>query len=210
MAFLRLMNGGFRYPSAEKYVFRHFGLEIKRGEALRVTGRNGSGKSTLLKALAGVLKLSEGELKKQKNACIAYMDQFSGDMLARELTIAEHLKAVSVNLSSEPMSAFREFDLGLQDRLDSFVGHLSGGERQIVALLCTLASGANVLCLDEFTSALDVRSTEIAEQLIAHAHAAADIAILLVSHSGTNVTINRTLDLGDQENPSKGDSMNDL
>jgi putative ABC transport system ATP-binding protein len=103
----------------------------------------------------------------------------------------------------ESVDILTKFGLGLQNRLHTFVGHLSGGERQIVALLCILASGANILCLDEFTSALDIHSSNIAEQLIIHANETAGITALLVSHSGTNIRVSRTLDVSSKESSTK-------
>lgn len=109
------------------------------------------------------------------------MDQFAGEMLAPELSVEEHFYAVSSD--HEPiLKMLRGFGLGLETRLDEFSGHLSGGERQIVALLSVVASGANVLCLDEFTAALDRESVRVVRNIIGQLQEAGDVSIVGVSH----------------------------
>jgi len=198
MALLTLTNAGYRYQGTERWIFRRFDMTIEPGEAIRVTGRNGSGKTTLLKVLSGLLKLTEGERRPQPGTKVAYMDQFAGDMLARDLTIAEQFKAATATCATSNASTVEllsQFGLGLQERRGEFVGYLSGGQRQIVALLCTLAAGASILLLDEFTSALDERSVEVAERLLAHLRAAANVSLVLVSQSVLATKIDRELDI---------------
>lgn len=198
MPLLSLSDAGYRYPGSGRWVFRHFDMTVEPGEVIRVLGRNGSGKTTVLKVLSGLLNLTEGKRHRQSGTKVAYMDQFSGEMLARDLTIAEQFKAASVADSSSdiaPVEMLGEFGLDLQDRLEEFIGHLSGGQRQIIALLCTMAAGANVLCLDEFTSSLDERSLQTAEKLLTRIKATTDLVLILVGHSGTAVKTDRELDI---------------
>jgi ABC-type Mn2+/Zn2+ transport system ATPase subunit len=198
MPLISLIDAGYRYPGSGQWVFRDLCMEIDQGEVIRVTGRNGSGKTTLLKVLSGLLELKEGEVEKRSGTTVAYMDQFSGEMLARDLTIFEQFKAATApDISSNiaPIAMLDQFRLGLQNRLSEFIGHLSGGQRQIVALLCVLAAGANVLCLDEFASSLDEHSTQVANELLAHAKTTANVAFVLVSHSDPGVKIDRVLDI---------------
>jgi ABC-type Mn2+/Zn2+ transport system ATPase subunit len=198
MPLITLTNGGFRYPSTKQWIFRDLTLPLNLGDVIRITGRNGSGKSTLLKILSGILDLTEGTLRNDLGITVAYMDQFSGEMLAGGLTIAEQLKAATspeVSGSIIPLATLAEFGIDLQNRLNAFVGYLSGGERQIVALLCTLASGAGILCLDEFSSALDSTSAAVAERLLMYANTTAHVTLIVVSHSGTTATANQELDI---------------
>jgi len=197
MPLISLIDAGYKYPGTGKWVFRHYDLGVETGEAVRIAGRNGSGKTTLLKVISGLLELREGEFRKERHTKVAYMDQFSGEMLARDLTVGEQIKAAALNESSRirSLDMLDEFGLDLDDRIDEFVGHLSGGQRQIVALLCTLAAGANVLCLDEFTSSMDERSMQVAEQLLEHAKMTSNIALVLVSHAAIAVKTDRELNL---------------
>jgi ABC-type multidrug transport system ATPase subunit len=197
MSLLNLIDAGYRYPGADKWVFRHFDMVIESGEAIKIGGRNGSGKTTLLKVLSGILKLREGTLANKGGTKVTYMDQFAGEMLARDLTIAEQLKAAAVNESSRTTSIemLDEFGLDLKDRDEEFVGHLSGGQRQIISLLSTLAAGAHILCLDEFTSSLDEHSRQVAERLLLHAKTTRKITLLIVSHSPILVQTDREFNL---------------
>jgi ABC-type multidrug transport system ATPase subunit len=198
MSVLSLINAGYKYPGSVQWVFRHLSMAVEQGEVVRLSGRNGSGKTTLLKVLSGLLELREGELQKQPGVKVAYMDQFSGEMLARDLTIYEQLTAATVRGTSArfaPVEVLDQFGLGLQDRLGEFIGHLSGGQRQIIALLCVLAAGASILCLDEFTSSMDQQSAEVANELLTHAKVTVNVALVLVSHSITDLKLDRELDI---------------
>lgn len=198
MPLISLSNAGFKYSGTGKWVFRHFDVAIETGEVIRVAGRNGSGKTTLLKVLSGLLELKEGELHKQSGTKVAYMDQFSGEMLARDLTISEQFKAAAasdIQARVVSIDMLEQFGLDLQERLDEFIGHLSGGQRQIVALLCTLAAGANILCLDEFTSSMDEHSVRVADNFLAHAKTVANVSLVLVSHTGIDVKADREIDI---------------
>ncbi|HEX7181436.1 MAG TPA: hypothetical protein VF756_06305, partial [Thermoanaerobaculia bacterium] len=126
---------------------------------------------------------------------VAYMNQFASEMLAHGLTIAEQFKAAAAVAPPQfsCMDMLVEFGLGLQNRGNAFVGHLSGGERQIIALLCTLAAGAAILCLDEFTSALDEKSAYIADRLLEYVKRTSKVALVVVSHSGPLVQIDREI-----------------
>lgn len=185
MDILQLQNAGFKYSGSERWVFRHFDLNIESGETIRIVGRNGIGKTTLLKVLSGLLDLTEGGLKIDSGLKVVYMDQFAGDMLARDLTISEQLKAIEVSdlpFVGNALTMLERFGLGLHSRTDEFVGYLSGGQRQIIALLCVLIGGANILCLDEFTSSMDEFSTQTAYQLLSDFQTSKKITLLLVGH----------------------------
>lgn len=194
MARIRLVNAGYRYPGTERWIFRGLDFALNSGEAVRLVGRNGSGKTTLLKVLSGILPLTEGAI--QSDACTrtAYMDQFAGEMLARDLTLVEQFKmaAAPVNgRSPRGIDLLVDFDIGLQDRTTDFVGHFSGGQRQVVALLSTLLAGANVLCLDEFTSSMDEQSGGVAGRLLQHTRSATDVALILVGHGSIGTPVDR-------------------
>jgi ATP-binding cassette, subfamily B, bacterial len=197
MSLISLIDAGYRYPGTDKWVFRHFDLSIEPAESIRILGPNGSGKTTLLRVLSRLLVLIEGEFRSQGRLKCTYMDQFSGEMLARDLTIAEQLKAAASNESarSTSMEMLGEFGLGLNQRLDEFVGHLSGGQRQIIALLSTLAAGASVLCLDEFMASMDERSTQVATRLLQDSKSNSKVAIVFVSHNPVALIADRQIKL---------------
>ena len=79
--------------------------------------------------------------------------------------------------------------------MNEFVGHLSGGQRQIIALLSILHQGSKIICLDEFVSALDDKSEKIAIQILTHCVREFGISILLVSHTNVDIQFNRAIEL---------------
>ena len=195
---LSLTACSYRYPGSDRWAFRSIDLRVEPGEIVILRGRNGSGKTSLLKVIGGLLKPTEGQIIADEGTRPVYMDQSADEMLALDLTIGEHLNAFSIYRSSDGYAATRslqEFQVGLDARLHEFVGHLSGGQRQIIALLATIESGANVLCLDEFLSALDTRSANVATELIRQLVDRQKVAVLAVSYSPLSLSFNREIHL---------------
>ncbi len=175
---------GFQYPGADRWTLQDVNLQVKAGEVVKIVGRNGTGKTTLLKLLAGIHPPTEGKI--ETNGAVAYMDQTASEMVAPGLTIAEQLKAADGHGPFKLQTAVDQlcrFEVGLDTRLNEFMGHLSGGQQQIVALLCTLLSGAKTLCLDEFASALDTRSASVAHAILAGTLNLEGVAIVFVAHA---------------------------
>lgn len=180
MQLLTAQNVSYKYPGSSHCVLHDASLTVRPGEVVRITGRNGSGKTTLLKLLSGIIAPVEGTVTGHQQA--TYMDQTAGDMLASGLTVLEQLRLTSQSRANS-LSELQHFHLGLTERFNEFIGHLSGGQRQIIALLCTLNSGAPFLCLDEFTSALDSQSAQAATSILAEALRTHRLGVVYVSHS---------------------------
>lgn len=186
-------NCSYRFPGTDHWAFRSVDFDIAKGEVVLLRGRNGSGKSTLLKLICGMLEPTEGQRNINSDVRPIYMDQSANDMLAPQLTVLEQLRAFRVE-SSSPKSiggSLHEFGLGLEMRLEEFVGHLSGGQRQIIALLATIEAGANLLCLDEFLSALDMQSANVVTKLIERFVSTGEISVVAVSHSPVGLRVDR-------------------
>ena len=191
---LALRGCGYRYPGADRWAFQDVNLQITPGEIILLRGRNGSGKSTVLKVVCGILKPTSGTAIADDGVSAVYMDQSADEMLAFDLTVREHLLAFRHDLFTHSQTLYdrlHEFGIGLETRLDEFVGHLSGGQRQIIALLSTVESGANLLCLDEFLSALDVRSVQVATALIQQFVKTKKVSVLAVSHLPVDLSVDR-------------------
>lgn len=184
MSHLQIQNLTFRYPGTSVSIFRPLSFSVDIGEAIRIHGRNGSGKTTLLKVLAGIYRPTAGKIKIKAGGHIVYMDQNSAQSLSPELTIREHLLAFSSRYGYKDTSIqmIEGFQLGLERRLDEFTAHLSGGQRQIIALICALISSPTVLCLDEFTSAMDDQSAKTAQQLIRRYAEKEKVALIIINH----------------------------
>ena len=182
-------------------------LRIDRGSFTIVIGTNGSGKSTLLNAVAGTFLVDRGRLRidgkdvtrwpECRRASLlgrVFQNPFSGT--APNLTIAENLALasrrggrrglgplVSSRLRRRMRDVVSELKMGLEDRLDTPIGTLSGGQRQALTLLMATWQKPQLLLLDEHTAALDPKSAEqvvaLSEQVIARDR----LTTLMVTHS---------------------------
>lgn len=191
MATVALDNVGYRYPSADKWALKNINIKFERGSITRIIGRNGAGKSTLLKLISGLIDPIEGQIRHFENDTIVYMDQDASDMLASNLTIHEHFFAFGTPALLDkysPIDLLASFGLHLEDRINEFSAHLSGGQRQILALATILYSGYSVLCLDEYSSALDDNSARVVERLLEHFCEHYNNSIILVSHKAPNLS----------------------
>ena len=157
-------------------------LEIKEGDFVTVIGGNGAGKSTLLNAIAGVWKPDYGtveidgvdvtnmpEHKRAKFLGRVFQDPMKGT--APDMEIAENL-AIAARRGTKRKFVWgvrraerekykkmlADLELGLENRLSSKVGLLSGGQRQAVTLLMATLNRPKLLLLDEHTAALDPKT----------------------------------------------------
>lgn len=154
---LQVCNVGICYAS---WVLRHLDFSLQAGQVLAVLGPNGRGKSSLLRVMAGLARPQEGQV--QCDASVAYVPQFihtSFEMTALDLVLtgrARHIGwkgAPSAHDRAVAHDCLRRLDA---DRFaDRGIHHLSGGERQLVLMARALASGCQVMLLDEPASALD-------------------------------------------------------
>ncbi|MBQ8081674.1 MAG: ATP-binding cassette domain-containing protein, partial [Clostridia bacterium] len=162
----------------------HLSLHLSPQEFVTVIGSNGAGKSTLFNAICGSFLLDEGRIvldgqditfmKEHKRASMigrVFQDPMKGT--APHMTIEENLslahsratsRALSFAPSRKQAALFRdrlaEFGMGLEDRMKTKVGLLSGGQRQAVTLLMCTIVPPKLLLLDEHTAALDPATAE--------------------------------------------------
>jgi ATPase subunit of ABC transporter with duplicated ATPase domains len=186
----------FNYPDQTRKIVQDFSLSVEPGKLTQISGRNGSGKTTALRLLAGELTPVSGEIVRSRKSEIIYLDQKASAILASELTINDHIRAFRNHRKENGLfAAMSQFGLHLEDLVSSFPGQLSGGERQIFALLCALGGAYDILLLDEFTAHLDKRSEEVAFELVAAALAIKTVGVVLVSHRTIPVKIDKILNL---------------
>lgn len=173
-----------------------------------VIGNNGSGKSTLLNAIAGTLPLDRGTVRLAGRDVTRWKEWRRAGVIGRvfqnptsgsipRLTVAENLAvaakrgrrrgvligALSRGRRRELAERVAELGLGLEDRLDTPVGALSGGQRQALTLLMATLVRPELLLLDEHTSALDPRSSEQVVQLTEQIIRKEGLTTLMVTHS---------------------------
>ncbi|MCR4855023.1 MAG: ABC transporter ATP-binding protein [Erysipelotrichaceae bacterium] len=166
----------------EKIALDGVDLLLEDGEFVTVIGSNGAGKSTLLNAIAGVWLVDEGKIqiddvdvtKLSEDKRAQYIGRVFQDPMmgtAADMWIEENLalahrrgkkRGLSKGIYNEERETFKmllkEFDLGLEDRLSTKVGLLSGGQRQALTLIMATLQSPRLLLLDEHTAALDPKT----------------------------------------------------
>ena len=145
----------------ETVALEDISFSVDKGEFISIVGPSGCGKSTILSILSKIINKSFGNIVVDKNITIAYMLQ--EDCLFPFRTVLENCLIgleINNNLTEENkkyvINLLKTYGLG--DFLNSFPGNLSGGMRQRVALIRTLAVKPDILLLDEALSALDYQS----------------------------------------------------
>ena len=166
----------------EKTALNGLSLHLDDGDFVTVIGGNGAGKSTMLNAVAGVWPVDSGSIsiggvdvthlpehKRAKHIGRVFQDPMMGT--AATMQIDENLALASrrgkgrtlrAGITRGERDSYREMlkilDLGLEDRLTSKVGLLSGGQRQALTLLMATLQKPQLLLLDEHTAALDPKT----------------------------------------------------
>lgn len=191
----------------EKKALQGLNLHLNDGDFVTVIGGNGAGKSTMLNAIAGVWPVDSGtitidgidvtkqpEYKRAKYIGRVFQDPMMGT--AANMQIEENLAIASRrgkipglgwSSKAKQKEQFREMlaelDLGLEDRLTSKVGLLSGGQRQAVTLLMATINKPKLLLLDEHTAALDPKTAakvlELTEKIVERDH----LTTLMITHN---------------------------
>ena len=166
----------------EKVALDGVNLNLNPGDFVTVIGGNGAGKSTTLNAIAGVWSVDKGKiiidgvditkLSEHKRAIYlgrVFQDPMTGT--AATMSIEENMAiaarrgerrglgwGITRKERESYKEALRELDLGLEERLNSIVGLLSGGQRQAITLLMASLKKPKLLLLDEHTAALDPKT----------------------------------------------------
>ena len=191
----------------EKKALNGVSFTLNDGDFVTVIGGNGAGKSTTLNAVAGVWPVDSGliiidginvtglpEHKRAKYLGRVFQDPMTGT--AATMEIQENLalavrrgkrRGLRWGITKKEREQFKELlkqlDLGLEERMTSKVGLLSGGQRQALTLLMATIQKPNLLLLDEHTAALDPKTAakvlEISEKIIAENH----LTCMMVTHN---------------------------
>lgn len=166
----------------EKVALDHFSLTLEDGEFVTVIGGNGAGKSTMMNAIAGVWPVDAGQilidgvdvtkLSEHKRAAFlgrVFQDPMTGT--AATMGIDENLalakrrgkkRFLKGGITKKEREEYKELlkilGLGLEERLTTKVGLLSGGQRQALTLLMATLQKPKLLLLDEHTAALDPKT----------------------------------------------------
>ena len=191
----------------EKTALNGVSLHLNEGDFVTVIGGNGAGKSTLLNAVAGVWPVDAGtitidgvdvthlaEHKRAKYIGRVFQDPMMGT--AATMQIEENLalakrrgkrRTLRPGITKAERDEYRDLlrllDLGLEDRLTSKVGLLSGGQRQALTLLMASLVKPKLLLLDEHTAALDPKTAakvlDATEKIVQRDH----LTTLMITHN---------------------------
>ena len=192
----------------EKKALTDLSLHLAKGDFVTILGSNGAGKSTLFNAIAGTFPVDRGTItldgknitslpdyKRSKFIGRMFQDPLKGT--APTMTIEENLALAYMRASSgtNPFSVISKADraefrqrlsqlgLGLEDRMGSPVGLLSGGQRQALTLLMATMVTPKLLLLDEHTAALDPATADKVLTLTRQIVADHGITCLMITHN---------------------------
>ena len=201
---VKVFNGG---TVNEKVALNGLSLHLEEGDFCTVIGGNGAGKSTMLNAVAGVFQVDQGSIvidgvdvtklpehKRAKYIGRVFQDPMTGT--AATMQIEENLalakrrgqkRSLRPGITKAEREEYKELltilDLGLEDRLTSKVGLLSGGQRQALTLLMASLVKPKLLLLDEHTAALDPKTAakvlEATEKIVNRDH----LTTLMITHN---------------------------
>ena len=191
----------------EKVALKGLDLTLEDGDFVTVIGGNGAGKSTMLNAVAGVWPVDMGKIiidgkdvtrlsehQRAKYIGRVFQDPMMGTAatmqidenlaLAARRGLARTLKiGITKKEHDEYYELLKTLDLGLENRMTSKVGLLSGGQRQAVTLLMATLVTPKLLLLDEHTAALDPATAEkvldLTKKIVAENH----ITCLMITHN---------------------------
>ena len=191
----------------EKRALTDVDLKLNEGDFVTIIGGNGAGKSTTLNAVAGVFAVDKGtievdgvdvtrlpEFKRAKYLGRVFQDPMTGT--AATMNIEENMalamrrgekRTLRWGISNMERDMYREqlrtLGLGLEDRMSSKVGLLSGGQRQALTLLMAALRTPKLLLLDEHTAALDPKTAakvlELTEKIVAEQK----LTAMMVTHN---------------------------
>ncbi|MDY4922825.1 ABC transporter ATP-binding protein [Frisingicoccus sp.] len=191
----------------EKKALNGINLHLEPEDFVTIIGGNGAGKSTTLNMIAGVYPIDSGTIvldgvnisRLPEHARAKYLGRVFQDPMrgtAADMEIQENLalalrrgekRGLRWGISKEEKEQYKKLltrlDLGLEDRLSSKVGLLSGGQRQALTLLMATLKKPKLLLLDEHTAALDPKTAkkvlDLTEEIVNENH----LTALMVTHN---------------------------
>ena len=200
----------------EKRAISDLSLRLADGEFATIVGSNGAGKSTLFNAIAGVFYVDSGAItldgrditflpSYQRSHRIGHLFQDPLKGTAPHMTIEENLAVAYLRSSDRHVlfgrvtrrdrdffrDALAQLDMGLEDRMNTPVGLLSGGQRQALTLLMATMVTPELLLLDEHTAALDPVTADKVLALTRSVVSERSISCLMITHN-----MHQALELG--------------
>ncbi|MCB1444424.1 MAG: ABC transporter ATP-binding protein [Rhizobiaceae bacterium] len=197
----------FKGMPDEKVALDGLSLRLEKGDFAVVIGSNGAGKSTTMNAISGALLLDSGRIvingddvtgvpvhARARHVARVFQDPMKGT--AASMTIAENMLLADLRqhpaklrrgLTPQRREKYREhlsyLGLGLENRLDTQVSLLSGGQRQSLSLVMAVSGEPDILLLDEHTAALDPRTADLVLNATLRAVNALKLTTMMVTHN---------------------------
>lgn len=191
----------------ERMALDDVSLQLQSGDVVTMIGSNGAGKSTLLNVVAGMFPIENGEIAIDdqpihtlpEHARASFIGRVFQDPMmgtAASMTVEENLamavrrgkrRGLRKGINIENKKMFRELlaevGLGLEDRLETRVGLLSGGQRQALTLIMATIIPPRLLLLDEHTSALDPNTAKVVSNLTEKLIKMHSLTTMVVTHN---------------------------
>ena len=205
--FVNISKSFYDGNSSELLLFDNFNFKVNKGDFVSLVGSNGSGKTTLLNLITGTVSADKGQIlldgedithKKeyQRAKRIGRVFQNTNDGVAGAMSVAENMSlaenkgrpyGLSRSLSAKSIERYKELlstlGLGLEDKLDTKISSLSGGQRQALSLLMATMTPIDILVLDEHTSALDPKTAEEIMRLTDRIIKEKELTAVMVTHN---------------------------
>ncbi len=207
---LELININKNYNAGsinELCLFQDFCLKIDEGDFVAVVGSNGSGKTSMLNIICGSIDIDSGRIEvngedmsgkkdffRHRKIGRVYQDPSKGTCpsmnILENMSIADNKgkkyglgRGVNKARTDYYKELLKSLNLGLEDKLYTQVGALSGGQRQALALLMSTMSPIEFLILDEHTAALDPKTAEIIMELTDKIVREKKVTTIMVTHN---------------------------
>lgn len=191
----------------EEHIFNHFDIHINKGECTGIIGANGCGKSTLFNIISGAITQDGGVITLNGNNINGLKENERAQFIGRvhqnpsagvspSLTILENIslssikcqkftlkKLIKKNKTDEFRDMLKTLGLGLEDKLNTKVRFLSGGQRQSLSLLMATMNKPELLLLDEHTAALDPKTSRLIMDKTRELIKTQNITTMMISHN---------------------------
>lgn len=188
-------------------IFEDFNLKIEAKKCTAIIGPNGCGKSTLLNMIGGSITTDQGQiilkgkdiakLREERRAIhIGRVHQDPSMGVSPSLTILENMslankkgesftlrKLIKKNEIERYVELLKDLDLGLENKLNTKVKYLSGGQRQSLSLIMAAMKHPDLLLLDEHTAALDPKTSNVIMKKTKELISKYEITTIMISHN---------------------------
>ncbi len=188
-------------------IFNNFNLKIEKNKCTAIIGPNGCGKSTLLNMIGGSIMADKGDIllnnknianlrEEQRAIHIGRVYQDPSMGVSPSLTILENMaladkkgekftlrKLVKKDRISKYIELLKDLDLGLENKLNTKVKYLSGGQRQSLSLIMAAMKYPDLLLLDEHTAALDPKTSHVVMRKTKELIEKYKITTIMISHN---------------------------